>query len=758
MDFLGGIKMNFKFKKASIFLKYLFSYLLIFIIPILILTFTLSNKVFNALENEALKNEHVSMQVSTYNITNELQTCSRIAEQLNSPTGVQPFSLETQTYKAIELIDTLKKYKVTNNFFDSVFVHFFSDIYIYSESSSYSSNTISQLYKLNNIDPSTIKQRLYSIKEPTFINNLDITVWNSKKEYTLLAIPLTYNSEIKGVVAFLIDNDKLNKTLGNTDNADRKVYLTNGNILLNSSNNSDPIREALGEDTLKSITSQLNNKAYLEKQMDKYIIYGTKLKSSGLNYISITSTKEIFKKVTAIQRFMLFILLFTLITGIIIIYLLLKLNYKPIKQLKNLSTEVNSSNQILGSNEIDIIKNALTFLNKRNTELEYELEQNIPIRQNFMLNQLINGNLGDVDTFIKECDEVNLNLKNAYHSIVTVKSKDSITSLSYILSKTNIQNFSFNYEYLIHQTYSDITIFIVGMNETEHFPYEELYIDNNLTISFGSIEDSLINIPKSYIKSRTNLDLNDSEVCKLSGLSTTSEEANITKVSTASETYNLPIIDIFLKKYDKNLEAVRQSLYNWDVESLNDLVINTVIELDKELIPFELLRDVYLEIIVIFNIFFEKNKHIIEYSNIDLTTLYEIKDKEALKEVFLETFNEMLPLIKNKFNAEVPLISVQAIKKCIEENYTDYSFSLQIMASKFNVSFSYLSQYFKEKTGITILDYITQLKIDKAKELLQTTTLPLKDIGEQIGYLNVSSFIRRFKQVTGLTPGEFRKI
>ena len=48
--------------------------------------------------------------------------------------------------------------------------------------------------------------------------------------------------------------------------------------------------------------------------------------------------------------------------------------------------------------------------------------------------------------------------------------------------------------------------------------------------------------------------------------------------------------------------------------------------------------------------------------------------------------------------------------------------------------------------------------MEKAKKLLADHKLTLKDISQQVGYYNVSSFIRRFKQLNGITPGDYRKL
>lgn len=57
--------------------------------------------------------------------------------------------------------------------------------------------------------------------------------------------------------------------------------------------------------------------------------------------------------------------------------------------------------------------------------------------------------------------------------------------------------------------------------------------------------------------------------------------------------------------------------------------------------------------------------------------------------------------------------------------------------------------------GQTLLEYTTCMRMEKAKVILTSTKLQLKAVAEEVGYYNVSSFIRRFKQQTGVTPGEY---
>ncbi|MGL5693009.1 MAG: helix-turn-helix domain-containing protein, partial [Peptostreptococcaceae bacterium] len=70
----------------------------------------------------------------------------------------------------------------------------------------------------------------------------------------------------------------------------------------------------------------------------------------------------------------------------------------------------------------------------------------------------------------------------------------------------------------------------------------------------------------------------------------------------------------------------------------------------------------------------------------------------------------------------------------------------------------YLGQLFQKETGILFSDYINNFRVNKAKLLLSETTLKASDIGEKVGYTNKNYFYRKFKNIVGITPSEYRKI
>ncbi|RKN83777.1 helix-turn-helix domain-containing protein [Paenibacillus ginsengarvi] len=83
--------------------------------------------------------------------------------------------------------------------------------------------------------------------------------------------------------------------------------------------------------------------------------------------------------------------------------------------------------------------------------------------------------------------------------------------------------------------------------------------------------------------------------------------------------------------------------------------------------------------------------------------------------------------------------------------------SLQQIADLLQLSRPTLSKWFKEETGENFGDYLIRLRMDKAKEWLAYTDMPIKDISDRLRYTSVQNFSRIFKQSTGDTPGSYRQ-
>lgn len=154
-------------------------------------------------------------------------------------------------------------------------------------------------------------------------------------------------------------------------------------------------------------------------------------------------------------------------------------------------------------------------------------------------------------------------------------------------------------------------------------------------------------------------------------------------------------------------------------------------------------------------------------SQVDLKALEEayfqtkVLDEEQYRGFIrmLTTFAEHLALVGNSIavqESKVEPVAIARARKYIERNYTR-SLSLDEAAKAVNTSVRYFCKVFKQSTGITFIDYLTRLRIEKAKNLLVNPNRRVSEVAYEVGFESLTQFNRSFKRICGETPSQFRK-
>lgn len=99
---------------------------------------------------------------------------------------------------------------------------------------------------------------------------------------------------------------------------------------------------------------------------------------------------------------------------------------------------------------------------------------------------------------------------------------------------------------------------------------------------------------------------------------------------------------------------------------------------------------------------------------------------------------------------------VQEALRYIDQHLQD-PLSLRETAEALHMNSSYLSVLFKEQTGLTFSEYLTHRRIQRARELLLGTSMPVAEIAEQVGYQTARYFVKVFRSLEGQSPGQYRQ-
>ena len=91
------------------------------------------------------------------------------------------------------------------------------------------------------------------------------------------------------------------------------------------------------------------------------------------------------------------------------------------------------------------------------------------------------------------------------------------------------------------------------------------------------------------------------------------------------------------------------------------------------------------------------------------------------------------------------------------QEHLEEEVSLAVLADEFHLNAQYISQLFKNEIGVGFLAYLTNIRMEKAKKLLLSTSLPIAEVAERSGYGDYRVFTKVFKKSEGITPSQYRR-
>ena len=133
----------------------------------------------------------------------------------------------------------------------------------------------------------------------------------------------------------------------------------------------------------------------------------------------------------------------------------------------------------------------------------------------------------------------------------------------------------------------------------------------------------------------------------------------------------------------------------------------------------------------------------------------DIRDSESTRDYFVKIICDAMDMrdagAGNRYRSVI-----DEARKYIDENYSDEELSLNKLASHVNFSPNHLSAVFSAQTGMTFIKYLTDYRMNKAKELLRCTSKRGSDISYEVGYKDPHYFSYLFKRTQGMTPTQYR--
>ena len=458
-------------------------------------------------------------------------------------------------------------------------------------------------------------------------------------------------------------------------------------------------------------------------------------------YAYLPDRQDTFAQVGAIQNEFVLAVLLTLCIACVAISALAWLRYLPIKRLLTKAEQVAPVPLPDDANELASISHSLDYLADQNASLSNRLSENLAAIKNERLFRLLSGKYTTREEFELDCSELDLSLKYRYAAVGILLFHDPVPDPGAAVETVRRAFAKEQVYYCVHALHPDRIILIVSLADREAplgRRFEEArrkLVEKrrlSVTAGVGNIVDGTAAIARSYMEASSALDYRF-----IKGKETTicfQEVADLTRAEVHYPQEEFAALDHAL--LTRNSQQIRGA-----TQTIIDFVEHTPM-------PLYLARDICLELLRLLGGYFRTGQSAatpLEVSGIE--TAHEIA---AMLRRWCEQLKDPVP--------EERTVPVAEVLAYLEENVFRCDFSVYNTAEHFGMTLPAFSKYFKDAMEQNVMDYTIQMRMQRARQLLTETKLPLKDIAEQVGYYNVSSFTRRFRLNQGITPGEYRKL
>lgn len=427
-----------------------------------------------------------------------------------------------------------------------------------------------------------------------------------------------------------------------------------------------------------------------------------------------------------------------------------------------------------------VIEKVVKIINEDNAEkmglykMNAKLMESMPILREKFFMALVRDGIGGEKDIDKKIEFLELDLPSEAVYCVCVISIDDKAEILDTLSEKNKQLTSYSIENiceeLINKSMKGYTF--------ENRPGEYVCI---LRLQCGRDEDNLFYEDKENLYSLLS-DIKDNvyKLLKLSitvgvGLTVCCLQDVLKSYSKAYENVSQKLFLGKNKIIIDNLESEEDYIHQFDVSNTQRLA-NLIKSSDEEKLTNainEIFKDIarykYANVKYCLNICLQliltASRQLMELQiNMDDTRFDENQVWEQLFK--LETLEDMKILITNYLVTVSQYISekrnkksrniIEQIKEVIHKRYNE-NITINEIAKEVYLSTTYLCMVFKQETGETVNEYITKVRIERAKELLMDPKNKLYDICYSIGYTEPGYFSKIFKKHTGLSPTEYRE-
>ncbi|WP_339279412.1 helix-turn-helix domain-containing protein [Paenibacillus sp. FSL H3-0329] len=578
------------------------------------------------------------------------------------------------------------------------------------------------------------------------------------------SLPLdSFNDSSPAVAVVIIDEKNISSLLsGLTERYGGWVHISDakGNTIV-----------LQGSDEQK-MAKMLDDPAFDKNKVSQFykddLVVTTRSDSNGWVYQTGIPQDILMENANKIKRISIQITGGTLIIGLIAGLVLAYRNSAPINRMLSVMKEQFGKEEASERNEFDFLSGNIADMITKNKLLESELNRQLPLVRDAFLKRLIAGEFKTRDEIIsaaKQAD-ISMNQDTGYVGIVQINGYAGMDSVE-ILNELSASRL------LLKQTLADLGVDVL---------MTDMGSDKVVTLFFSrekgaDKEQEAANITQTMEELAQNV-FNEYRITILAGFGDLFTE--VTEVSLSYDQAKQALeYAVYMNKKGiiwSSEAQIENTTYYYPLDSEQRLIstirageleeaeriVRAIIaqNMEQRELSIEMKHQLVGEMKGTFLKLLDQ-KAFTEYSDIESVKrrVIDIGSSESLETIqneFFDIMEELCGLIANK-KKDIHIQIIKQIKDYTAKNYSDTELTLYRVAEQVERPEKYISQLFKEVTGVNFSDHLIKVRMDQAIILLKENGLTVDEIAVRVGYNSSHSFRRAFKRLMGVSPSTYRQ-
>lgn len=677
-----------------------------------------------------------------------LNTMLNTAVQIGLSPYIEPFSYQQEPARAYDLLRQLAPYTVTNSFCDQIYLCFSGDDHVYSSSSSMTLDMFTDLVHYEHVSS---EELLELIRSPGVLTILpaqrvesSLIDGNHLNMVTFL-IPLGVNaSSSKGTMMFLIKESIYQNMFADAIEDDNNTYVFHqGEVLASSADFSIPpetVLAALAEtDEEGRVSFQWNG-----EEWEALTAQGT---GWDMRYVTVLRASNLTGSVRDDMLQLIVLLAVLTALGVLAALLLAQRNVRPIREISNMLPEKPG-----GGDELAFIQTGIRELSARNTDLTYQLERSLPMQRHEFVLRFMKGRYANREAAVMAASALGMAIDRPYYAVILSGVQDREEQLIDLrhppfdaltgMAACGVELMALKAHMFL--VFSDTEEAIRRL--AEMIRAEGLEHSGHAIVALSCIQTDFDCAPTAYLEAATAFDnrfvMDDGGLLDYAAISTSIEDI-LPQARKVTDGINQALLlrnrDLLSGKIDELLHFLKHTSMSPFAFRLiyNNVIVTLLREHTEALSPLRSAQEFY-------DIF-------------SLSSCQSVDDLDALLRRLCDSIimAEDHAVTNVAQNQEPNPIS--QIVSYMQDHFADPELSISAIAEAFEMPMARLSLAFKDVMRMSPLEYLTLLRVEHSKTLLSGTGMSIKEIAAAVGYYDASGFIRRFKQMTGLTPLQYRR-